>query len=277
MILAILVALSAATSPSPNSIAVAPTDRAAIRSQLDEAQAAAAAGRLEQARLMISKAIASGATQIEAGKAIADLAFESGKYAEALAAYQQLLAIAPADSSLLERAGISAFQTGDMKLAASLIERATAKSGASWRAWNARGAIADMERDWATADSAYDQAEKLAPNRAEIINNRGWSRLLRGDWSQARDDFERAVQLDPKSTRIANNLELARDALAVDLPRRRPGEPDHEWAARLNDAGVAAQLLGDQKRAIAAFTQALESSGSWYERAANNLEAARGR
>ena len=80
--------------------------------------------------------------------------------------------------------------------------------------------------------------------------------------------------VDPKSSRAANNLELARAALAVDLPRRRPDEPDSGWAARLNDAGVAAQILGDRKRAIAAFTQALEASNSWYDRAANNLKAA---
>jgi len=60
------------------------------------------------------------------------------------------------------------------------------------------------------------------------------------------------------------------------LPRRKPGEADSDWAARLNDAGVAAEALGDRKRAIAAFTQALEASGSWYERAANNLAGASG-
>jgi hypothetical protein len=41
---------------------------------------------------------------------------------------------------------------------------------------------------------------------------------------------------------------------------------------RLNDAGVAAQLLGDRKRAIAAFTQALDASPVWYDRASNNLK-----
>jgi len=42
----------------------------------------------------------------------------------------------------------------------------------------------------------------------------------------------------------------------------------------LNDAGVASAILGDRKKAVAAFTQALEASGSWYERAADNLDAA---
>ena len=277
MILAILVALSTAAGSPPVLSAVPGPDKAAIKAQLDEAQRAAEAGRLDQARLMISKAIAAGAPPTDANRAVADLAFESKKYADALALYQQLLVAAPDDATLLERAGISAFETGDIRLASQLIDHATALGSTSWRTWNAQGAVADMNRDWATADAAYARAEQLAPARPEVVNNQGWSRLLRGNWSEARDDFARAAQLDPKSTRIANNLELARDALATDLPARLPGEADDDWAARLNDAGIAAQLLGDQKRAIAAFTQALEASGTWYERAANNLEAATGK
>jgi hypothetical protein len=41
----------------------------------------------------------------------------------------------------------------------------------------------------------------------------------------------------------------------------------------LNDAGVAAEMLGQKKRAVAAFTQALDASPIWYDRASNNLKA----
>jgi Flp pilus assembly protein TadD len=269
MILPILVALS--------TVAAAPTSDAGAKAQLEEAQRAASAGRLDQARLMISKAIAAGASEQDADRAIGNVAFEAGKYAEALAAFRQVLIVSPADALILERAGISAFYVGDLKLASGLIDRATAAPKVSWRAWNARGAIADFNRDWDRADAAYAKAAEVSPNDAGIENNRGWSRVLRGDWSGAIALLQRASELDPKSERIANNLELAESALAAELPRRRPGESDRDWSARLNDAGVAAQVLGDRQRAIAAFTQALEASGSWYERAANNLEGASGR
>ena len=49
---------------------------------------------------------------------------------------------------------------------------------------------------------------------------------------------------------------------------------DQDWATRLNDAGVAAQIMGNRARAVAAFSQALEARGNWYDRAANNLKAA---
>jgi len=268
MIAALLIALS------PVATAAAPLLSPEI--QLEEARHAAAAGRLDQARLMIANAIAGGAEPIDADRAIADLAFDSANYAEALGVYRKLLVIAPDDVAILERGGIAALQVGDIAVAAELIDRATAKSGASWRAWNARGAIADMKRDWIAADAAYDKADQLAPGHFEVSNNRGWSRLLRGDWPGAIAFFERAVTLDPKSIRAANNLELGRSALSAQLPHRNAGEADRDWAARLNDAGMAAQLLGDRKRAVAAFTQALEASGSWYERAANNLAAVSG-
>jgi Flp pilus assembly protein TadD len=267
MIVALLIALSPVASAQPG---VPPSPNV----QLEEARRAAASGRLDQARLMIAKAIAAGANSVDADRAIADLAFDSGHFSEALGVDQKLLTIAPDDTIVLERAGLAALHIGNVPVASDLIDRATAKSSASWRAWNARGAIADTRGDWAAADAAYDQAERLAPGHFEVVNNRGWSRLLRGDWQGAVELLQKAATLDPKSLRTANNLELARAALSADLPRRKAGESDSDWAARLNDAGMVAQRLGDRKRAIAAFTQALEASGSWYDRAANNLQAA---
>jgi Flp pilus assembly protein TadD len=163
---------------------------------------------------------------------------------------------------------------GEPTKAAAMIACATAAPDASWRAWNARGVLADLNRDSTAADEAYDRASRLSPNEAEVVNNQGWSQLLRGNWVRAIELLERATALGPDSSRIANNLELARAALDSDLPRRRSAESDRSWAARLNDAGVAAQLLRNRQRAVAAFTQALEASGSWYARAANNLGAA---
>jgi len=244
---------------------------------LSEAEHAIDAGRLDQARLMIGRAVAAGMKGPQVDLILADLAFASAKYDEALIRYRQLLAADPANSRLAERAGISALKQGDLATAEPFIDRATKGANPSWRAWNARGAVADLRQDWRAADAAFDEAARLAPDEADVINNRGWSQLLRGDWKRAVGLFERAAALDPRSIRIANNLELARAAMAGDLPQRKVGETDRAWAARLNDAGMAAQVMGDRQRAVAAFTQALEASGTWYARAANNLQAAGGR
>jgi Flp pilus assembly protein TadD len=266
MMLGGLIAASVAAAQPAASAPVPPARLADIEHAIE-------AHRLDQAKAMIAKALASGAKGDAIDRLIADLAFARGNNDEALARYEELLKLHPKDPLLAERAGTAALKLGQVGRAAPFIERATASPRASWRAWNARGVLADLEGDWASADQAYDRAMALSPENPEIANNRGWSQLLRGDWRAAVDDLERAASLDRKSTRIANNLELARAAVSAELPRRRAGESDRDWAERLNDAGVAAQVLGNRTKAIAAFTQALEASDSWYARAANNLEA----
>jgi Flp pilus assembly protein TadD len=267
MILPLLIAANVAAAAAP----------AAAPPSLADAAHAIEVGRLDQGRLMIERALAAGVKGPQVDRLLAELAFKSGNDAEALARSRQVLVASPKDAHVCEIGAIAALRLRDTAGAAPLVECATAGPRASWRAWNARGVFADSGQDWGNADAAYAHAAELAPNRAEIVNNQGWSQLLRGDWRRAEAFFEKAAALDPKSQRIASNLELARAALAGELPQRRAGESEDDWAVRLNDAGVAAQVLGDRTRAVAAFTQALEASGQWYARAANNLQAMGGK
>ncbi len=244
---------------------------------LGHAVQALEAGRLDQARIMLDAAVAGGAEGDQVDRLRADLAFRTGDYAGAFDRYQRLAALHPHETLAFERAGIAAIYLGKFDRASAALTAATALPGAGWRAWNARGALADRRRDWADAELAYGRALALAPDRAEVLNNRGWSLMLQGQWAEAMPLLERAVALDPKSLRMADNLELVRAALAEDLPRRRPRESDADWAARLNDAGVIAAGRGNRQRAVAAFAQALEASAEWFERAANNLAIVEGR
>ena len=262
MLLALLMAASAA---------------AAIPDQLSEASHAIDAGRLDQAKAMIAAAVARGASGDSIDRLGADLAYADGRTAEALARYKALLVRDADDPHLLERAIICAINLNALAEARSFAGRATAQPNASWRSWNARGVIADMDGDFALADSAYRRAVTLAPDQPAILNNLGWSLLLRGEWQAAIEPLRRASELWPSAKRTSNNLELAQSALAADLPRRRSGESDDAWAARLNDAGVAAELRGERARAVAAFAQAVEARETWYGRAANNLQALGGR
>lgn len=231
-------------------------------------------GRLEEATLLIAKAISEGFRGAPIERLTANVSFASGKYLEALVAYQDLVRSKDKETGDCEKGAIAALELGRVEDAKPLVDCAVAPRHPTWRAWDARGVLADFTHEWGTADESYARAHELAPSEARIINNQGWSKLLRGDWAAAVPFFEEATSLDQKSERIANNLELAKEALAADLPQRRAGESDRDWAVRLNDAGVAAELLGDKKRAIAAFTQALDASPMWYDRASNNLKAA---
>ena len=254
--------------------AVTPTARPSP--PLAEVSHALAAGRLDQAGTMLATAIGAGASGDAVNRATADLAFAREDWARAAPMYARLSAQRPADALMVERAGLSALQLNDLATAVTLLDRATTLPGASWRVWSARGALADRQQAWEAADMAYARATALAPDRAEIVNNRGWSLLLRGRWREAEAALAHAAALAPASPRIADNLELARAALAADLPRRRTGEANDAWAARLNDAGVVAAVRGEQTRALAAFARAIELRAQWSRRTAANLAALEG-
>jgi tetratricopeptide (TPR) repeat protein len=260
-------------------IALAVAAAAAISSPslLDEAAHAIHVHRFQEARLILSQAQSNGLTGSRLDHLLADLAFEQKDYPQAELRYASLQTEEPNDSDVVERAAIAAFKAGDTAASRRFAQIAVVLPGATWRAWNVKGVLCDYSADWDCADKAFEAAGKLAPNQPEIINNEGWSRALRGDWSAARELFRRAAALDPNSVRIVNNLNLADAAVAEDLPRRRAGESDAEFAARLNDVGVVAQQRGDNGRAVAAFSQAIEQRDFWYTRAANNLAAAGGK
>lgn len=241
---------------------------------LGDARQALAAGRVEQARLIVEAIVAKGTSGRPVEALLADLAYQSGQDADAAARYAKLAAADPANALFAERAGIAALRQGDTANATRLIINASHYSDASWRIWNALGVVGDMARDWPSADAAYAHALTLSPNEAAILNNRGWSQMLRGHWREAGVILEQAAAQSPTTPRIRDNLELVRSAIAQDLPARLPNEGDEAWAARLNDAGVAALLFHDRTRAIAAFSRAIAVRGSWYQRAASNLTSA---
>ncbi len=263
----------ALTDPAP--LAAASDQPVETESQISLAEAgrAIAAGRLDQARRILGIALAAGVKGEPVDRLLADLAYASGDYHQALQLYRTLLTNNPNEVLLLERAGIAALRLRQTDEATSLLDRATRQPGAGWRAWNARGVAADREGRWAEADAAYAHALELDASHAEIHNNMGWSLMLRGLWSEALASFERAAQADPDLPRLKNNIELARAALSAELPYRLAGESDEAYAARLNDAGVVAASAGQSDKAKAAFAQAIEVRSRWYAKAAENLAA----
>ena len=266
--LALLLALA---EPAPAT--APPADQQQSQISLAEAGRAIAAGRLDQAKSILGVAIAAGAKGEPVDRLLADLSYARAEYAQALGLYKTLLAGHPDEVLLLERAGICALRLGQVAEATALLDRATRQPQAGWRSWNARGVAADRQGRWDEAEAAYARAMALDPSRAQIFNNLGWSMMLQGRWGEALANFERAAALDPKPPRLANNLELARAAVAAELPQRLAGEDDAAFAARLNDAGVVAAASGQTRKAEAAFAQALEVRSRWYERAAENLAA----
>ena len=268
--LALLLALA-----QPVAAASPPPEPSQPQSQISwvEAGRAIAAGRLDQAKSILGVAIAAGARGEPVDRLLADLSFARGENEQALVLYKVLIARHPDELLLLERAGIAALRLGRVAESTALLDQATRQPHAGWRSWNARGIAADRQGRWDEANAAYARATELDPSQAEIANNLGWSMMLQGRWANALASFERAMVLNPRLPRLANNLELARAAVAADLPHRLAGEDDEAYSARLNDAGVVAAASGETKKAEAAFAQAIEVRSRWFARAAENLAA----
>ena len=241
------------------------------RNQLDEAAYALSEGRALQARAMLGEAVRLGASGEPVDRLLADLDFSERRYAQSLARTRLLLRAHPDDTILLERAGLATLALGDTGEAEAFLRRAVRLGSARWRTFNGLGIVADRNGDWSVAEEAYARASALDHDPAVLFNNRGWSLLLQGRWEEAIGPLTQAVAAAPGHARYAANLALAEVAVDQDLPHRREGETGDAFAARLNDAGVVASVQGLERKAIAAFTRALEARSHYYERAASNL------
>ena len=225
---------------------------------------------------MVAMAVNAGASGSNLTRVRADIAHMQRKDGVALPLYRQLLAQVPNDPALLERGGISALRLGEMGEAEAMLNRAVALAPSRMPILGALAILYDRKREFARSNRYYALALAEAPEDARLLSNYGWSLMLQGRWAEAIAPLERALALEPRFALAARNLELARASLEARLPQRKAGESTADYAARLNDAGVAAMAQGQRARARAAFTQALEISDQWYERAAMNLEALEG-
>jgi Flp pilus assembly protein TadD len=205
------------------------------------------------------------------GKMEADLLMAEHRFSEAFDRYLGLIRETPDDAHLLTGAGLAALRMGDKAAAAQHLRRAVALKGVDWTAWNALGVLSDGRGAWAESAMAYDKALALAPDKAAIWNNRGYSLLLQRRAPEAVAALDRAAAIDPTSRRIAVNRQMAR-GMAGFYPRARGvNESSRDWATRLNNAGYAAWLAGDRPAARSLLARAVEASEVHYGRALANL------
>jgi Tfp pilus assembly protein PilF len=132
--------------------------------------------------------------------------------------------------------------------------------------------IADHERRWEAADAAYERAEKLTTNPAEVLNNWGVSKLSRKEFAEAEELFQRAVSFDSGLFRAKNNLAIAR---GLQGNYQLPIVPlsDTEQAVVLNNLGLVALQNGETDVARGLFAAAVEAHPKYYEAAADRLAA----
>lgn len=132
--------------------------------------------------------------------------------------------------------------------------------------------LADQEQNWAGADAAYAQAQKLSASPAEVLNNWGVSQMSRGALPEAEELFETALSFDSRLFSAKNNLAIAR-GLQGDF--RLPAVPmtETEKAILLNNLGVIALRTDRTDIAKGLFAAAVETHPQHYAAAASRLAA----
>ena len=86
--------------------------------------------------------------------------------------------------------------------------RALLKTEYAASGWHGLGLLAGAAGDYAQAEQNMEQAVRLAPTQADILNDLAYTRLQQGKTTQARLPLGQAVELDPENQTIISNLAL---------------------------------------------------------------------
>ncbi|MHB8474378.1 MAG: O-linked N-acetylglucosamine transferase, SPINDLY family protein, partial [Gammaproteobacteria bacterium] len=199
---------------------------------------------------------------------------QAGRFAEAKALYEKVLAAAPKHADALHLLGVVAHQTGDNKTAVKLINEAiTATPGVAvfynncGEAYRAMGSLAE-------AIACYEKTLELDPGFVDAHNNLGIAFQAQGKIAEAIKCYERALALQPNYAKAHNNLGFAFQKLG----RLQDAGSCYERALTLAPDYVQAHhnlgcVLQDQGRldeAAASYQRALMLNPEYID-ARNNL------
>jgi Flp pilus assembly protein TadD len=214
---------------------------------------AIAEGRLETARDIIAR-VAPQQDSPELRLRAAELALANNALPQAVEAFTALVPTIGARAS--QGLGLAKFRAGDLAAARQALEAAVAADPALVRSWIALGVIADRQRDFARADTAYARALAVAPQSAPALSNRGYSLMLRGRHAEAEADLVRALAIEPQLKVAQTNLRLVR-AIQGKYREAFAGSTKATLANDLNTVGFGAMVRGDTKTAESYFNRAL--------------------
>ena len=219
-------------------------------------------------------------------------AHERGDLIVAIADYDRVLVLDPADPAAYYNRGNAHKAQGDLVAAISDYDRASELNPADAATYYNRGLAHADQGDLAAAIADYDRALQCSPAYAVAYYNRGLVRHDQGDLAAAIVDYDRAIELfsDGKDKATAyNNLGNARHsqgdvaAAVADYDRALELYTDGKDKARtLRNKGAALSRLGDWAAADAVYQQATtldaDSFYGWMgladaERAAGNTVA----
>jgi Flp pilus assembly protein TadD len=190
--------------------------------------------------------------------------YKRGRFAEALAAADRGLAIAPDHAGLHNNRGIFAFRLGDQKIAESAYRRAIEVRPDYAEAWNNLGNLLAAQGRTDAAEEAYRAAIGARPDYPNALNSLAHLLLERGRPEEVEPLLKAALHLVPDDVTALVNLSVAylrswREIEAAELCHRALAL-DPANVPALTNLGAALAEARCFKEAERAFRSALESS-----------------
>jgi arylsulfatase A-like enzyme/Tfp pilus assembly protein PilF len=189
-------------------------------------------GDLPRAIALYRKAVQDSPQDAEARYNLAVALQEAGRNAEALGEIQEALRHNTTNSDAHNVLGIACFDSGRPEEALAEFETAARMDPLDARAQNNRGNVLRQLRRYDDAEAAYRKAIALAPRYADPWNGLGALEVQRDRPAEALPCFDRALALAPRS-----------------------------YEALLN-RGIARDMLGDERSAVADYRRFLSSVGA---------------
>src|SRR5262249_19682748 len=124
--------------------------------------------------------------------------------------------------------GVAALDAANHDLAPDRLTKAIEKIPEEPAAWANRGLVHLRENRFKEADADLKQAQKLAPESAEIESLLGWLAEKRGRYPAAEEHFRKALERSPQDL-------LTRYALAQDLEKQGGAEGDAGHQGQLEE------------------------------------------
>jgi Tfp pilus assembly protein PilF len=166
--------------------------------------------RVDAAEQLLKKAVRLDAKRWRAHSSLGVIADMRGDHAEAIAAYNEALALRPEDMSILNNRGYSYYLAGQYDDALQDLEIA-AKQGGYKRAWLNLGLVYARRGDYEDALVLMERVVK--PEVA--LNDVGYIAMRQAEYGLAQHYFQEAIRLSPKYFKTAErNLTEVRNLIA---------------------------------------------------------------
>jgi tetratricopeptide (TPR) repeat protein len=185
----------------------------------------------------------------------------SGRYAESIETFREVLRQDPGNQSPLNQIGLIFYRMNHPDSALHYLTAAAAQDPDNAGAHHNLAAVYEQIGDLERALEEYEKAAQLNPSSVEDIVAQGKLRLKKGDRKEALESFTRARSLDPGNPEISIGLAdvALRDGRYKEaIDRLTDGIGKAPRSATLhNKLGTVYQLAGRSTEALSEYEQAL--------------------